>query len=75
MGLSVALTMVEPIHAHAKADQCSLPVVLGGRRVVSYQGEDYFMLGLYFAGSSNGHRELYYILRLLDGDERSNSRS
>lgn len=56
-----------PVHLHARADQCSLPIILQGRRIVSYQGEQYMMLGFYFARNTNGGRELYYILRMLDG--------
>jgi hypothetical protein len=59
--------MSDPVHLQARADQCSLPFVVQGRRLVSYQGEEYVMLGLYFARTQNGNRELYYILRLSDG--------
>ncbi len=61
----------DPVHVHARAEQCSLPTVVHGRRVMTYQGEEYVMLGLYFARSLNGQRELYYILRPLDGAGRS----
>ncbi|MDR7481641.1 MAG: hypothetical protein QN203_03940 [Armatimonadota bacterium] len=36
---------------------------------MSYQGDDYALVGFYFAGNLNGHRELFYILRLLNGYE------
>lgn len=60
--------MGDPVHLQARADQCSLPVIVQGKRIVSYQGEQYVMLGLYFARNMNGNRELYLILRLLDSD-------
>ncbi|HZY31474.1 MAG TPA: hypothetical protein VFF86_07510 [Candidatus Methylomirabilis sp.] len=63
--------MGDPVHLQARADQCSLPVIVQGNRIVSYQGEQYVMLGLYFARNMNGNRELYFILRVFDGDARA----
>jgi hypothetical protein len=36
--------------------------------VVRYRGEKYIMVGLYFARTPSGQRELFYVLRLPDGD-------
>ena len=68
VGLSWGRVVPDPVHLNAKADQCSTTVVNGGQRVVRYRGEEYLMVGLYFARGANGQRELFYILRLPGGN-------
>lgn len=68
VGLPWGRVVPDPVHLNARADQCSTSVVNGGQRVVHYRGEEYIMVGLYFARGSSGQRELFYILRLPDGD-------
>ncbi len=68
MGLSWSRVVPDPVHLNARADQCSTTVVDGGQRVVRYRGEEYVMVGLYFARSPSGQRELFYVLRLPDGN-------
>lgn len=55
--------MPEPVYLNATAKHCSALKIERGQRVVRYQGEDYMMVGLYFARGNNGERELFYILR------------
>ena len=63
------LELREPEHVHALANRCAPPVVEHGRQIVRYDGDDYLMVGIYFARSQgllphrNGDRELYYILK------------
>jgi len=59
--------MLEPVHLNARADECSMATVEHGQRVMRYQGEEYVIIGLYFARGHDGHRELFYILRQLNG--------
>ncbi len=70
MGLSWSRVVPDPVHLNARADQCSTAVFDGGQRVVHYRGEEYVMVGLYFARSPSGQRELFYILRMPNGDGR-----
>lgn len=60
--------MPEPVYLNATAKNCSAVMVERGQRIVRYQGEEYLMVGLYFARSNNGERELFYILRHSNGD-------
>jgi len=59
--------MFNLVHVNARADECSAAVFERGLRIVQYQAEGYVMVGFYFARSHNGQRELYYILRPIDG--------
>lgn len=59
--------MPEPVYLNATAKHCSAVMVERGQRVVRYQGEEYLMVGLYFARGNNGERELFYILRHSNG--------
>ncbi len=59
--------IVDVVHRNARADRCSRPVAERGHRFVRFQGEEWIILGLYFAHTPNGQRELFYILRLHDG--------
>jgi len=61
--------VLEPRHLNAHARECSAVFVERGQRFVRYHGEEYLMVGLYFARGLNGDRELFYILRSarLDG--------
>jgi hypothetical protein len=51
-------------HLHARAEQCTSSGIEHGKRIVIYRGDEYVLVGFYFAGDLNGHRELFYILRL-----------
>ena len=62
---------VDVVHRNARADRCSRPVAERGQRFVRFQGEEWLILGLYFAHAHNGQRELFYILRLHEGDGQS----
>ncbi len=68
MSLSWGREVSSPVHLNARADLCSATLVEGGRRVVRYRGEEYIMVGFYFARDPAGQRELFYILRLPGGD-------
>lgn len=54
-------------HLHARAEQCTSSGLEHGKRIVSYRGDEFVLVGFYFAGDLNGHRELFYILRLRNG--------
>lgn len=64
--------MPEPVYLNATAKNCSAVMVERGQRIVRYQGEEYLMVGLYFARGTNGERELFYILRHSDRDGQPN---
>lgn len=55
------------MHLNARADECSTATVEHGQRVLRFQGEEYVIIGLYFARGHNGQRELFYVLRSLNG--------
>lgn len=61
--LGVVGGVFEPRHLNAHARECSAVFVERGQRFVRYHGEEYLMVGLYFARGQNGERELFYILR------------
>ncbi len=63
--------MGDAIYVHARAEQCSFPTTVQGKRLVTYQGDQYVVLGFYFARSMDGFRDMYCILRLADGDLRA----
>ncbi|MDR7474639.1 MAG: hypothetical protein QN175_06460 [Armatimonadota bacterium] len=63
--------MGDAVYVHARAEQCSFPTTVQGNRLVTYQGEQYVVLGFYFARSLDGFRDMYCILRLADGDLRA----
>ncbi len=60
--------LVDVVHRNARADRCSRPVAERGQRFVRFQGDEWIILGLYFAHTPTGQRELFYILRLHDSD-------
>jgi hypothetical protein len=57
-------------YQNAPADECALLLVDRGERIVKYRRAIYAIIGLYFARVQNhsGHRELFFILRTLNGD-------
>jgi len=59
--------MLEPVHLNARADECSVATVDRGQRVLLFRGKEYTIIGLYFARGTNGQRELFYVLRALNG--------
>jgi len=52
------------------AQYCTSRLSEHGRRIVQYQGDDYVVVGFYFAGrhGGNANRTPTYILRPLHGD-------
>ncbi|MDQ7827846.1 MAG: hypothetical protein QN122_10290 [Armatimonadota bacterium] len=57
--------MPEPVYLNARAEQCSIAGIEQGRRLIRYAGAHYLLVGLYFARSQDGQRDLFYILRAL----------
>jgi len=62
----------ELFYLNIPAHSCSPGVSEEGRRFVLYQGEEYAVIGMYFARTHgrNGKRTLFYILRPFTGDEQ-----
>lgn len=69
-GANMGPMIVDQGYLNAPALECSTVVFRGGERVVRYMGEEYSIFGLYFARSLNGAREVFYILRLIAGDDQ-----
>jgi len=65
--VSMSARVTEVAHLNARADQCSPATLERGQRIVRFQGEPYVMVGLYFARGHNGQRDLFYILRPVNG--------
>ncbi len=59
--------MLELVYLNARADECSAATIERGQRVMRHRGEEYIVIGLYFARGQEGQRELFYILRPLNG--------
>lgn len=57
--------MPEAEYLNARAELCSIAGIEQGRRLVRYAGAHYLLVGLYFARSTDGQRDLFYILRAL----------
>ncbi len=62
--------MLELSYRNAPASRCSHMVLGRGERIASYQGGPYAIIGLYLARGPNGRRELFFILRSLNGNGR-----
>jgi hypothetical protein len=51
---------------NVRSGDCA-PVGRPGQRVVRYRGEEYYVIGLYFARDSKGRLELHFILSSVQG--------
>ncbi len=54
--------MADSIYLNARADRCAINGMGRGARVVSHDGIDYLLVGVYFAPNHNGMRDLFFIL-------------
>jgi hypothetical protein len=51
---------------NVRSGDCA-PVGRPGQRIVRYQGEEYYVIGLYFARDPSGRLELHFILSSVQG--------
>lgn len=60
--------MYWPAHVNVGADECSSAVLDEDMTLIWHKGRGYTVVGFYFAHGQNGERDLWLVLRLVDGN-------